>query len=124
MLDQFWQEQDGRCFYCDGATYLPSLENKEQARQRLHIATGFGSAKLLNQHVATLDRAARRMVCKYCNCQRHNRSVEAHKRAMLDKVLADEHPVNRLVESYDDGRLSWTMPGAFQRTIQIDNAAR
>jgi hypothetical protein len=120
MLDRFWQDQEGRCFYCDGATYLPSLENKEQARSRLHIATGFGSAKLLNQHVATLDRAARKMVCKYCNCQRHNRSVEAHKRAMRDKVLADEHPVNRLVESYDDGRLSWTIP----RAVQIDNVVR
>ena len=123
MLDQFWQQQDGRCFYCDGATYLPSLETKEQARDRLRIATGFGSAKLLNQHVATVDRAARRMACKYCNCQRHSRSVEAHKRAMLDKVLADEHPVNRLVETYDDGRLSWTIPGMAQRAIQV-NAAR
>jgi hypothetical protein len=124
MLEQFWQEQDGRCFYCDGATYLPSLENKEQARSRLHIAGGFGASRLLNQHVATVDRAARRMACKYCNCQRHNRSVEAHKRAMRDKVRADQHPVNRLVESYDDGRLSWAIPRTFQRTIQVDSAAR
>jgi hypothetical protein len=64
------------------------------------------------------------MVCKYCNCQRHNRSVEAHRRAMRDKVLADQHPVNRLVESYDDGRLSWTIPGSFQRTIHATGATR
>ena len=109
MLDRFWHEQEGRCFYCAGATYLPSLENKDQARKRLHIEAGFGSAKLLNQHVATIDREARKMACKYCNCQRHNRSVEAHKQAMREKVLSDAHPVNRLIESYDSGRLSWAV---------------
>jgi hypothetical protein len=108
-LERLWHEQEGRCFYCDGPTYVPSIETKDQARQRLAIEPGVtGSAKLLNQHLATVEHLSRKMVCKFCNChQGGGRSIEAHRRSILAKVAAETHPVNRLVEEYGQGRLSW-----------------
>jgi DNA-directed RNA polymerase subunit RPC12/RpoP len=108
-LERLWHEQDGRCFYCDGPTYVPSIETKDQARKRLAIEPGITcSAKLLNQHIATVEHLSRKMVCKFCNChQGGGRSIEAHKRSILAKVAAETHPVNRLVEEYGQGRLSW-----------------
>jgi hypothetical protein len=108
-LERLWHEQEGRCFYCDGPTYLPSIETKDQARNRLAIEPGItGSARLLNQHIATVEHLSRKMVCKFCNChQGGGRSIEAHKRSILARVAAETHPVNRLVEEYDQGRLSW-----------------
>jgi hypothetical protein len=32
-------------------------------------------------------------------------------KAIQKIVAADRHPVNRLVEEYEDGRLSWTLAG-------------
>src|SRR5437016_2389885 len=65
-LEQLWHEQGGRCLYCDGPTYLPSSENKDQARRRLIIEPGSaGAAKLLNHHTATVDRASAKMACKF-----------------------------------------------------------
>jgi hypothetical protein len=46
-LEQLWYQQGGRCLYRDGPTYLPSSENKDQARRRLAIEPGvrrFGQA--------------------------------------------------------------------------------
>jgi hypothetical protein len=108
-LERLWHEQAGRCFYCDGPTYLPSIESKEQARRRLAIEPGIaGSAKLLNQHLATVEHLSRKMVCKFCNChQGGSRGIESRKRAILARVAAETHPVNRLVEDYEQGRLSW-----------------
>jgi hypothetical protein len=107
-LEQLWQEQGGRCLYCDGPTYLPSSENKDQARHRLIIEPGcVGSAKLLNHHTATVDRASGKMACKFCNCQKGSRSFEKHRKFMQRRVATEEHPVNRLVETYEEGRLSW-----------------
>jgi hypothetical protein len=113
-LEQLWYEQGGRCLYCDGPTYLPSSENKDQARLRLAIEPGCtGSAKLLNHHVATLERASGKMACKFCNCQRGSRDFEKHRKFMQRRVASESHPVNRLVETYSEGRLSWR-PLAFR----------
>ena len=107
-LEQLWHAQDGRCLYCDGPTYLASSENKDQARRRLAIEPGcVGSAKLLNHHMATVERTSGKMACKFCNCQKGSRSFEKHRKFMQRRVVTEAHPVNRLVETYRDGRLSW-----------------
>jgi len=105
-----WREQSGACVYCDGPTFLADRETKEGARMRLRIEAGVtGSGRHLNQHAATIDDAAKAMACKYCNCSRGGRSAAAHRRAMQVLVAADEHPVNRLIETYESGRLSWVI---------------
>ena len=107
-LEQLWNAQGGRCLYCDGPTYLPSSENKDQARRRLSIEPGCaGSAKLLNHHMATVERGSGKMACKFCNCQRGSRPLEKHRKFMQRRVASEQHPVNRLVETYHEGRLSW-----------------
>ncbi|QUS40045.1 hypothetical protein RPMA_15320 [Tardiphaga alba] len=104
-----WHEQNGACFYCDGPTFIPERENKDAARVRLRIEAGVsGSGRHLNQHVATIDKAAKAMACKFCNCSRGSRDAGKHRTAMQTLVAAERHPVNRLIESYDDCRLAWT----------------
>lgn len=104
-----WREQRGACFYCDGPTFIPDRESKDSARRRLQIAVGVaGAGKHLNQHVATIDSATKAMACKFCNCSREGKSPTAHRRSIQSIVAADQHPVNRLIEAYADGRLSWS----------------
>ncbi|UGV26955.1 hypothetical protein E0H22_15430 [Rhodopseudomonas boonkerdii] len=104
-----WLEQRGRCVYCDGPTFVVEREHKDDARRRLRIEAGVsGAGKNLTQHVATLDSETKQMSCKFCNCSRAGLSAAAHRRAMQALVAADRHPVNRLVETYEFGRLSWS----------------
>lgn len=107
-----WREQGGACFYCDGPTFVLDRETKESARRRLRIEVGVpGAGKHLNQHVATIDNATKAMACKFCNCSREGKSPVVHRRAIQEIVAADRHPVNRLIEAYGDGRLSWRLIG-------------
>jgi hypothetical protein len=107
-----WREQGGACFYCDGPTFVPDREAKDSARRRLRIEVGVsGAGKHLNQHVATIDSATKAMACKFCNCSREGKSPVAHRKAVQAIVAADRHPVNRLIEAYADGRLSWRLIG-------------
>lgn len=104
-----WLEQGGCCVYCDGPTFVAERERKDDARRRLRIEAGVaGAGKNLTQHVATIDHETKQMSCKFCNCSRAGRTTAAHRRAMQALVAAERHPVNRLTESYEFGRLSWS----------------
>ncbi|MCX7319725.1 MAG: hypothetical protein NT113_09610 [Hyphomicrobiales bacterium] len=88
---------------------MSDRESKESARRRLRIAVGVaGAGKHLNQHVATIDSATKAMACKFCNCSREGKSPMSHRRSIQSLVATDQHPVNRLIEAYADGRLSWS----------------
>lgn len=104
-----WREQGGYCVYCDGPTFIAAKEDKDDARRRLRIEAGLsGSGKHLTQHVATIDAETGQMACKFCNCSRGARTGASHRNAMQTLVAEDRHPVNRLVETYEFGRLSWS----------------
>jgi 5-methylcytosine-specific restriction endonuclease McrA len=92
-LHKHWHRQDGKCFYCEGDTWM----------------RGFGvdgAALALRRATATLEHLVRKadggkgganlvMACARCNVTRGTATVEDHKAAMMDLVAQGKHPVNR-----------------------------
>ena len=55
-IARLWKEQNGRCFYCSGETYLVERgEAKASVKARFGIPEGKGSGTLLRRRRATLE---------------------------------------------------------------------
>jgi hypothetical protein len=108
QLARRFDEQYGKCCYCDGDTWLHFRETKEQARLRLGIPLNApGSAKMLRAAKATREHLHRvaeggkngfaniKMACMFCNSQRWENEPEVHRIDMQVLVAAGLHPTNR-----------------------------
>ena len=107
-LHKHWHRQDGKCFYCEGDTWMRgSGERRLAAKTRLGLPIGVdGAALALRRATATLEHLVRKadggkgganlvMACARCNVTRGTATVEDHKAAMMDLVAQGKHPVNR-----------------------------
>ncbi len=108
QLARRFDEQHGKCCYCDGDTWMPRRETREQASLRLGVPIATpGSAKMLRAARATREHVHRRadggkdgfsnikMACMYCNSQRWENDLDVHRIDMQVLVAAGLHPTNR-----------------------------
>jgi len=97
-LLQLFIRQSGRCFYCDGDTWLFGAgESKDAIRKRLGVPlAGNGSKKALRYRRATIEHLHRKvdggsdkmenlvMACALCNSRRGELPVNIHLAATQD----------------------------------------
>ena len=108
QLARRFDEQGGKCCYCDGDTWLPMRESPDKARARLGIPSDTsGSRKILRAARATREHVHRvadggsnatgniKMACMYCNSQRWENDLDVHRIDMQVLVAAGLHPTNR-----------------------------
>ena len=108
-------ERGGACCYCDGPTWLPPLEGKNEAAARLGIKRGTKhSLKMLKYARATFEHVKRAadggtaarsngmLACAFCNVARGDSDVRIHRSDMQALVAAGLHPVNRPTERVDN----------------------
>lgn len=107
QLIRAFDKQHGKCCYCDGDTWLPGRETKDQARDRLGIQASMpGSGKMLIACKAMREHLVRRcdggknenniaMACHACNVRRHDSTLDVHRIDMQVMVAAGLHPTNR-----------------------------
>jgi hypothetical protein len=108
QLARRFDEQHGKCCYCDGDAWLWFRESPEQARTRLGIPGNVpGTAKMLRAAKATREHLHRvtdggkngveniKMACMYCNSQRWENDPDVHRIDMQVLVAAGLHPTNR-----------------------------
>ena len=105
-LGQLFKEADGRCGYCDGATWMIG-ERHDNVRARLGIPKGVhGSNKLLEAAKATREHLKKRadggqnvdnlmLSCHACNSRRGDSTPQEHRTDMQVLVAAGLHPTNR-----------------------------
>jgi hypothetical protein len=116
QLVSLYVEQDGRCWYCDGRTWLVGAESADQVRARLQIPKGVPwAAKMLRSAMATREHIVRKvdggrdagnlkMACHACNVRRGDSPPDVHRIDMQVLVAAGLHPTNRTALA-DDPRL-------------------
>ncbi len=103
-LKRLWVEQQGRCYYCSGETYLVgSGEVKASVKARFGIPEGRGSGTLLRRRRATLEHLKKRadggtlantnivMACMGCNVRRGDLSVDEFKALVVEVVSRGIH---------------------------------
>lgn len=103
-----FKKQDGKCCYCDGATYLMGSAPMVILYERFGIVVGIkGGKRLLVYHLATFEHLRRKsdggkfvahngmLACQFCNVSRGEVDIRTHRVDMQALVAAGVHPVNR-----------------------------
>lgn len=107
-LHRLYDQQGGRCFYCDRPCWLRDVESKPQARLRLGLSVGgaAGSRKALGARMATYEHLQRKidggrrdqnlaMACFDCNSCRGDATVHQHKLAMMMRYQGERQMIAR-----------------------------